>query len=487
MYTHSSEYHQGSTSDRPEPFSSNYYERLGIKSDASEKDIQNAYYKIAKEYDPDKNGGNGNPEIFRFATEAYEILNNPGKKDTYDRKIKGEKIWEKVNKSFYDLDKSNIESIQRQLDLYRSDDIKNLSPEKRDVTIFQQINCEIALSKCYIYSHKEDFLECPKDDLLKHKVLSNISSAELSLKYAKEILDIVVKYQTDQRYDHDIQDLQREINSFSEYLYRIKNLIATDRQVEFFDVLIIKEELMTLSALEKELKNLLKGKSEEETMARMEKFFKAFNPHDDVWGDLKEESNRKYLLLLFNSEYAALSKPIYNGKGRLELIEDIEKLIQERNLSQEERNVIYSSFEFIDKIFFTRDDDTRFLKAYANAMQEVIKLLDSRLESSSSNMYTHDGRKLERATGPVSFIMDDDTRRMLSQCSIKISGRTIIFADSSEMSLDNYLEHPNKSIELSHIPRTKNIRLIVEEYDGRILEYVIRNGIFDESSKRIIS
>lgn len=63
-----------------------YYEVLGVRRDAEEKEIKHAYRKLAKQYHPDTNAGDRNAEQrFKEATEAYEILSDPEKRKQYDR------------------------------------------------------------------------------------------------------------------------------------------------------------------------------------------------------------------------------------------------------------------------------------------------------------------------------------------------------------------------------------------------------------------
>lgn len=63
-----------------------YYEILGITKSASESDVKSAYRKLAMMYHPDKNPDNKEAEEkFKEATEAYEVLSDPQKKDRYDR------------------------------------------------------------------------------------------------------------------------------------------------------------------------------------------------------------------------------------------------------------------------------------------------------------------------------------------------------------------------------------------------------------------
>ena len=66
--------------------SPNYYNILGLKKNASDKDIKKAYRKLAMKYHPDKNESKETAENkFKEINEAYQILSNKEKKDMYDR------------------------------------------------------------------------------------------------------------------------------------------------------------------------------------------------------------------------------------------------------------------------------------------------------------------------------------------------------------------------------------------------------------------
>ncbi len=62
------------------------YEILGLKKDASEAEIRKAYRRLAKSKHPDLNPGNKRAENdFKELSAAYDLLNDPEKRASYDR------------------------------------------------------------------------------------------------------------------------------------------------------------------------------------------------------------------------------------------------------------------------------------------------------------------------------------------------------------------------------------------------------------------
>ncbi len=63
-----------------------YYKILGVSRDATEEEIKKSYRRTAMQFHPDRNPGNKEAEEkFKIASEAYEVLRDPEKRQLYDR------------------------------------------------------------------------------------------------------------------------------------------------------------------------------------------------------------------------------------------------------------------------------------------------------------------------------------------------------------------------------------------------------------------
>jgi curved DNA-binding protein CbpA len=69
--------------------STNYYQILDLKLDASPEEIKKSYRKLAKVWHPDRN--NNSPESvskFKLISEAYQVLGNKRTREDYDEQLK---------------------------------------------------------------------------------------------------------------------------------------------------------------------------------------------------------------------------------------------------------------------------------------------------------------------------------------------------------------------------------------------------------------
>ena len=62
-----------------------YYEILGVKKGASEVEIKSAYRQLARKHHPDIDKSAGADVRFKEIGEAYQVLSDPGKKQSYDQ------------------------------------------------------------------------------------------------------------------------------------------------------------------------------------------------------------------------------------------------------------------------------------------------------------------------------------------------------------------------------------------------------------------
>lgn len=62
-----------------------YYEVLGLSKSASSAEIKAAYRKLALQWHPDRNRAANANEKFKEINEAYAVLSDPKKKETYDQ------------------------------------------------------------------------------------------------------------------------------------------------------------------------------------------------------------------------------------------------------------------------------------------------------------------------------------------------------------------------------------------------------------------
>src|SRR5712692_5671300 len=62
-----------------------YYSTLGVAKTATEKEMKQAYRKLARKHHPDVNPGDKSAESkFKEINEAYEVLGDPDKRRKYD-------------------------------------------------------------------------------------------------------------------------------------------------------------------------------------------------------------------------------------------------------------------------------------------------------------------------------------------------------------------------------------------------------------------
>jgi hypothetical protein len=72
-----------------------HYDVLGVKEDASAREVNAAYRRLAKKHHPDKGG---DPATFQRVTEAYNVLKSKPAREAYDFEHKFEDFLDKTNR-----------------------------------------------------------------------------------------------------------------------------------------------------------------------------------------------------------------------------------------------------------------------------------------------------------------------------------------------------------------------------------------------------
>ena len=78
-----------------------YYATLGVAKTATEKEIKQAYRKLARKYHPDVNPGDKSAEArFKGINEAYEVLGDPEKRKKYDELGANWRLYEQAQQAY---------------------------------------------------------------------------------------------------------------------------------------------------------------------------------------------------------------------------------------------------------------------------------------------------------------------------------------------------------------------------------------------------
>ena len=77
-----------------------YYATLGIPKTSSEKEVKQAFRKLARKYHPDVNPGDKTAETkFKEINEAYEVIGDPAKRKKYDELGSNWKMYEQAQRA----------------------------------------------------------------------------------------------------------------------------------------------------------------------------------------------------------------------------------------------------------------------------------------------------------------------------------------------------------------------------------------------------
>jgi curved DNA-binding protein len=96
-----------------------YYEILGVSENASEKQIKEAYRRLAFQHHPDRNQDPESSGKMKAINEAYAVLSNPNKRRDYDA----------VRRQFGSAAYGSFRSTYTENDIFRGSDINRIFEE----------------------------------------------------------------------------------------------------------------------------------------------------------------------------------------------------------------------------------------------------------------------------------------------------------------------------------------------------------------------
>jgi len=155
--------------------SKNFYEELGLEKNATKSEIKSSYRSLVKQHHPD---AGGEKERFLAIQNAWETLNNPTKKEIYDREFfSSSTSFDSLNKNWED--KFNSEKY--------TSSIKDKELETWIKEIYTPINRLINQIIKPLNSEIKELSADPYDDQLMKNFCNYISLSQNKIEKAEKI------------------------------------------------------------------------------------------------------------------------------------------------------------------------------------------------------------------------------------------------------------------------------------------------------------
>ncbi len=151
-----------------------YYEILGIERTASNDEIKQAYFSLARQYHPDSNPSESASEYFLILQKAYETLRNPKKRKEHDLMLLQAQPEVDMIKISYQLSSPEIPVNPDSQLVYALMDLESLVGSEKarssPIHICFVIDCSTSMHDSRINTVKESLYRCTKnltrDDLI---------------------------------------------------------------------------------------------------------------------------------------------------------------------------------------------------------------------------------------------------------------------------------------------------------------------------------
>ena len=209
----------------------NFYEELGLKKNATKNEIKSSYRSLVKKHHPD---AGGEKERFLAIQNAWETLNDPIKKEKYDRKIFSSTSYNSLNENWeekFNSKKYNSSIKDKEVGTW----IKEIyTPINRLISqIIKPLNSEI-----------KELSADPYDDQLMEKFCSYINVSQKKIEKIEKIYNkkLVPKSIADLGLDlyhcfSQVKDALSELDRYTQgyvddYLFDGKEMIKEAKRIQ---------------------------------------------------------------------------------------------------------------------------------------------------------------------------------------------------------------------------------------------------------------